>query len=680
MMKVPCAILFWFASFTTVSLSLGSAKGFHNNNLLSRSSLKCQITVECVLSREVIVKLQHHFQCNPVDNGVVSDFSYQIDLPSDFAQSHLSEIQAGSLFVNIPGGRIFKRLVHIPKDSEITVTSAPKPSESVRRRRQLDAMGPSTGTRSILVLRITALDATNSFSAKEIYSYIFNDTLPIPQPSLKSQYAKLSFGKLNFVPTKYGVMDVSVNLNATEAISAALRDAAIAVVVNRHGLSSITELADFVMICLPPGTGAWASSATVGGWRTVYNDVWCGFISAQMHELGHNLGLLVRRNGLKGPLFINQIMPRLTEPFVRQHSNVGSNQYMDFTSYMSAGFGTPYFPSKTFNGANNFQLGWYNDRLIIVNPLQGPQLVNLATFVDYGKSNKDFPVLIKIGNDTFLQYNRAKDFNYQAQQCIDQVTVVQQLFNGTNLWGCVEPTSPQLTIQNFGGTGQNLVIEACVNGFGNSSDPDWMQLSVGFDKSYCGQLTASPVASKPTSTPSANPTVQPTTTLPSAKPTAQPTQQRSSPPIPLAPPFNLTTPSPSQLTSKTKATPVIMPSLQPQQLLTPSTSTPRALNCYDSASSHFLVSGVTRTCTWLRFQPSLQSQLCIQSTIQLACPRTCKTCISSCVDQNGTFVNSNRKRTCHWLSLRPSDTVSSLCLRADVSSLCPVTCQSCPAV
>ncbi len=83
-------------------------------------------------------------------------------------------------------------------------------------------------------------------------------------------------------------------MNATGAITPDVRDAAINVVQNQFGVSSITKLADHIMLCIPPGTGNWASSATVGGWRTVYNDVWCGFISSQMHELGHNLGLLVR--------------------------------------------------------------------------------------------------------------------------------------------------------------------------------------------------------------------------------------------------------------------------------------------------------------------------------------------------------------------------------------------------
>ncbi len=53
--------------------------------------------------------------------------------------------------------------------------------------------------------------------------------------------------------------------NATGAINPDVRDAAISVVQNQFGVSSITQLGDHVMLSIPPETGNWASSATVGG-------------------------------------------------------------------------------------------------------------------------------------------------------------------------------------------------------------------------------------------------------------------------------------------------------------------------------------------------------------------------------------------------------------------------------
>jgi hypothetical protein len=154
---------------------------------------------------------------------------------------------------------------------------------------------------------------------------------------------------------------------------------------------------------------------------------------------------------------------------------------------MSAGYEAPYYPLKSFNGANNAQLGWYSDRMITVDPSTGGQKLTLATFVDYSKHNKANPVLIQLGTDVFLQYNRAKDFNIQAQQAIDQVTIVQQQNNGTSLLGSVEPSSSstQYTILNLDGTGRNVVIHACSTVVGSSKIPDSMVIGIGYDKSYC---------------------------------------------------------------------------------------------------------------------------------------------------------------------------------------------------
>jgi len=39
------------------------------------------------------------------------------------------------------------------------------------------------------------------------------------------------------------------------------------------------------------GLGAWIAYAYVNSWLTVYNNNYCNYVSAQMHELGHNLNL-----------------------------------------------------------------------------------------------------------------------------------------------------------------------------------------------------------------------------------------------------------------------------------------------------------------------------------------------------------------------------------------------------
>lgn len=47
-----------------------------------------------------------------------------------------------------------------------------------------------------------------------------------------------------------------------------------------HGLQNQY---DFVMFCLPPGTGDWAAYAYVNRWDSYYNNHWCSSVSSQMH-------------------------------------------------------------------------------------------------------------------------------------------------------------------------------------------------------------------------------------------------------------------------------------------------------------------------------------------------------------------------------------------------------------
>jgi hypothetical protein len=314
-----------------------------------------------------------------------------------------------------------------------------------------------------------------------------------------------------------------------------------------------------------------------------------------------------------------------------QHSNIGGQVYADFTSYMSAGYGTPYWPMKSFNGANNWQLGWYSDRTISVNPSSGGQLVTLATFVDYNKSNTQNPVLIQVGTDTYLQYNRAKGFNYQTEQHVDQVTVVQQLNNGTNIFGAVDPISNlTLTITNFGGSGQNVVIAACKNGTGDANNPDWMSISIGYDESYCSTFitaTAAPTSktSKPTSRPTSPPSVRPT-----LAPTVKPTTVSSS------------------------------------------------AACYDTLNTFPVTGYGNQGCIWLAARPTQIKALCPRSDVSSACPRTCKVCTSTCKDSSkAKFKDSSGiSRSCSWLAIRPT-TWSTYCANPTTSKLCPVTCHSC---
>ena len=57
------------------------------------------------------------------------------------------------------------------------------------------------------------------------------------------------------------------------------------------GVSRPDQLADHIMYCLPPNTMRSVAYAYINSWNSVFNDEWCLKLSAQMHEIGHNLNL-----------------------------------------------------------------------------------------------------------------------------------------------------------------------------------------------------------------------------------------------------------------------------------------------------------------------------------------------------------------------------------------------------
>ena len=59
----------------------------------------------------------------------------------------------------------------------------------------------------------------------------------------------------------------------------------------KFSVSSASQLADHVMYCLPPGTMSGIAYAYINHWKSVYSDLWCTYVSAQLHEIGHNLNL-----------------------------------------------------------------------------------------------------------------------------------------------------------------------------------------------------------------------------------------------------------------------------------------------------------------------------------------------------------------------------------------------------
>jgi hypothetical protein len=167
-------------------------------------------------------------------------------------------------------------------------------------------------------------------------------------------------------------------------------------------------------------------------------------------------------------------------------------------------------PQSCFNGQNNWSLGWFDDRSVETDPLY-PSLFKIAAFVDYGKASVDQYVVVRVKDTSsllplgpiYLQYNRAKDFNIGTREGADSLTVVREKFqDGTELLAKLDATTTTYKEQvGF----HDLVIVVCNSFTGSDSSPDFLVVSVAYDKSLCG----SSFTLMPTPFPSTAPTPTP---------------------------------------------------------------------------------------------------------------------------------------------------------------------------
>ena len=163
----------------------------------------------------------------------------------------------------------------------------------------------TSGTKSVLVVRVVASNAQTGFSNAELSDSVFGTDGDAV--NLKSQYNNCSHGQFQIAPAPNrssvlngNIDNYIVNGATTVTIEAGVTSSSddermrnqITVALNEQfGVTSPTQLADHVMYCLPPGSFGGVAYAFINSWMSVYNNAWCTYPSAQMHELGHNFGL-----------------------------------------------------------------------------------------------------------------------------------------------------------------------------------------------------------------------------------------------------------------------------------------------------------------------------------------------------------------------------------------------------
>jgi len=417
---------------------------------------------------------EHETKCIPIVNEEEMDFEVKVELPEKLLKKHLDELENGILLVSISNAILDEdeeKIAFIGKKSKYTVFE-----DSYGRYRHLQERHRRVkGVLSIAVIRVSTSDSRaggNAASTNAIKNAMFSNGV-----NFVTQYDACSFGKIQFKLTGPGVFDVQLpgSLDTYGRDSANVVTAVQKQVKAERKLSTISDLADKVIMCLPPGTGDWAASAGVNHWRAQMNDQWCTSLSGNMHEIGHMLGLL--------------------------HSNANGVAYNDRSGYMGSGYTDTVKPRKCFNGYHSSKLQLYSDKEVKVNPVAQGQLLRLATFVDYNKAASNEPVIINVSDKYWLQYNVAKLFNQQTEQHQNKVTVTEPLSTGTESRAGLD-AGQSYDVPNFGGSGKTLKIKACRKESGGGLGADVMVISIALGGDVCSQSSAS--AGKP-SPPKASP-------------------------------------------------------------------------------------------------------------------------------------------------------------------------------
>jgi hypothetical protein len=276
------------------------------------------------------------------------------------------------------------------------------------------------GKKTVLAIRVEAANnKTTSVDEVSLSDSIFGNG--VDTTNLASQYNDCSHGKFSFkaVPDRSGESRSSgkvdiVNGVATVRIPSVTVSQGTAVMRNAiskelnaiFGTKNPSELADYVMYCLPPGTFASGTYSPIGyayynNWLSVFNNEWCTSVSLQMHELGHSLNF--------------------------GHSNEGGKAYEDGSGIMGASFKDSDRPKMCFNAAKSWQTGWYKDKEVSINDVEEVTCFNgtLHGIADYFDATT---VLLKVtttGNTVmFVNFNSKRGPNVGTQEGANQVLVV----------------------------------------------------------------------------------------------------------------------------------------------------------------------------------------------------------------------------------------------------------------
>ena len=246
------------------------------------------------------------------EESVLDDVPYQIDLPQDFLAEHMIALRSGLSTICIRGGRTTRfpnstipHQVVIPEGADIELLPSLDPNEG-------DGLG--FGNRTVLVVRVSGTSESPYESVEEVAGAVFGlGSQPLAN-SMRAQFQRCSFSKIDFAPASgfdelyNGVVNVQLDYSLRGRRALQVFGAATEAVGELLNIRTLSRTFDHVIFCIAKGTTyqrstEWLAFAHLGGYTSVFNSGRCDSLSALMHEIGHNLGLLHSADDIIGSAY-----------------------------------------------------------------------------------------------------------------------------------------------------------------------------------------------------------------------------------------------------------------------------------------------------------------------------------------------------------------------------------------